>query len=283
VPAQTLVGSTASQSHPSQTESHEVEAKADGRGSLSLVFLLGRVILVGAFLALWEASPRIGLVHPIVVAPPSAILAAAAIDWPVFLGALRVTVLEALVTIVISWTAGIGLGVVMGSSARIARYVVPSLESAFAMPWVVLYPLLVLWMGIGSPSKVAYASIAAIFPILLTTIAAVATVEGHCVLLGRALGASRLQMYTKVLLPFALPRVLAGLRLGTAVAVIAVITSEMLASLAGLGFVITYNRTQFETGHVYLGLVLAISLAQGANWLFNWAERRFGWWAAVEG
>jgi NitT/TauT family transport system permease protein/taurine transport system permease protein len=95
------------------------------------------------------------------------------------------------------------------------------------------------------------------------------------------LGASRLQIYTKVLVPFALPQILSGLRLGTAVAVISVITGEMLASVGGLGFIITYNRTQFETGHVYLGLVLAVCLALGANRLMNRLERRVSWWAAV--
>ena len=147
------------------------------------------------------------------------------------------------------------------------------------MPWVVLFPLVLVWVGIGSPSKVLFATVAASFPILLTTTAAVSTVDRRYLVLARALGASRLQLYTKLLIPFALPQILSGLRLGTAVAIISVVTGEMLASLGGLGFIITYNRTQFETGHVYLGLLIAVALALGANWLMNVLERRVSWWA----
>lgn len=254
-------------------------ARPDRRGALRLLALLGKLGAVAAFLALWEALPDLGIVHPIILAPPSAVLQAARADWPVYLGGLRITLLEALAALALSWAIGLSLGVALGSSARAARAAVRPLESAFAMPWVVLFPLVLVWAGIGSPSKVLFATVAATFPILLTTTAAVSTVDRTAVLLARALGASRLQIFTKVLVPFALPQILSGLRLGTAVATISVVTGEMLASVGGLGFIITYNRTQFETGHVYLGLLLAVCLALGANWLMNRVEGRLCWWA----
>jgi NitT/TauT family transport system permease protein/taurine transport system permease protein len=243
------------------------------------VRLLVKGAITLAVLGLWQALPSLGIVHPIVLAPPSAVVAAAIKDWPVFLDGLRITMLEALTAVALAWAVGLGVGVALGSSARLAGFAVPPLESAFAMPWVVLYPLLILWLGIGSPSKVLFATVSATFPILLTTIAAVSTVDTRCLLLARALKASRLQTYVKILVPFALPQILGGLRLGTAVAVIAVLVGEMLTSVGGLGFVITYNRTQFETGHVYFGLVLAITMALGANWLMGLVERRLAWWA----
>ena len=256
-------------------------ARTEKQGGPRVFSWLGRLGAVALFLGVWEALPRLGIVPPIIVAPPSAVVRVALTDWPVFLEGLKITILEAIAAVALSWAIGIGLGVALGSSVQVAKAAVRPLETAFAMPWVVLFPLAIIWVGIDSPSKVLFATMAATFPILLTTTAAVSTVERSAILLARALGASRFQIYTKVLVPFALPQILSGLRLGTAVAVISVITGEMLASVGGLGFIITYNRTQFATAHVYLGLVLAVCLAQGANRLITWIERRVSWWAEL--
>jgi ABC-type nitrate/sulfonate/bicarbonate transport system permease component len=143
--------------------------------------------------------------------------------------------------------------------------------------------LAVVWLGIGSPSKVTFAAVAAIFPVLLTTAAAVSTVEARAVLLGRALGASRLQMFTKVLVPFALPQILSGLRVGAGLAVIGVIVGEMLLSVGGIGYMITYYRSTFESGYVYLGIVLGIGLAALVNAAMERLEHRIAWWTQTLG
>ena len=255
-----------------------IKRRLDGRAALVAA---GRIGWVLVFLGLWEALPRLGMVPRIVLAPPTAVVAAAVSDWAIYLDGLKVTVLEAAGAVALSWTFGLGLGMMVGSSLRRTRFAVPLLESALAMPWIVLYPIVVLWLGVGSSSKVLYGVLGATFPILLTTIAAVSTVEAKCILLARSLGATRLQMYTKVLAPFALPQIMSGLRLGTAAAVVLVINSELLISTAGLGNIITSSRATFATGHVYLGLLISVVLAIGSNWLLQSAERRFAWWSGA--
>lgn len=234
--------------------------------------------VVAVLLVLWEALPALGIVNRIILAPPSAIWEAL---WKTPLALLehtKITVLEAAAAIAIAWTLGLAVGVVLGSSTRMFRFLGPLLESAYALPWVVLYPLAVVWLGIGSTSKVTFAAATAFFPIVLATAAAVSLVEDRALLLGRALGASRMQMYTKVLIPFALPQIVSGLRVGAGLAVIGVLVGEMLLAVGGLGYMISYYRSTFDSGYVYLALLVGVALAAAVNWAIGRAEQRIGWW-----
>ncbi|HEY7063830.1 MAG TPA: ABC transporter permease subunit [Chloroflexota bacterium] len=224
-----------------------------------------RLLALAALLVVWEAVSRAGLIPPLILPPPSAIFAAALKDGGLFLASLQVTVLEIVVATAIAWIIGVPLGILIGSSRRATAVLAPLLDSAFAVPWVVLYPVALAWLGIGSPSKVAFAAAYGVLPILLTTIAAVASVEPWYYTLAAALGATRFQLMTKILLPRMLPAILSGLRVGTGLVVIGVIVGEMLASVGGLGFQISSYRTLLESGHVYLGVLLALLLA----WLVN--------------
>ncbi|MEK7216356.1 MAG: ABC transporter permease subunit [Chloroflexota bacterium] len=235
-------------------------------------------LLAAALLALWELVPTVGWINRIIVAPPSAIWAALAKDPIAVINQTNITVLEVGAAIAISWVIGLAAGVVLGSSVRALRFLGPLLESAYALPCVVRYPLAVVWLGIGSTSKVSFAAATAIFPIALSTAAAVSMVEDRTLLLGRALGASRLQMYTKVLIPFALPQIISGLRVGAGLAVIGVLVGEMLLSVGGLGFMISYYRSTFDSGYVYLALLIGVGMAAFVNWAIGRVERRIGWW-----
>ena len=100
-------------------------------------------------LALWEASVRLGLINQIILAAPSHVVEAAAKDGLTFLRAFATTMSEIGAAILIAWTLGIALGVVAGSSYRLAAATAPVLSSIFAIPLIVIYPLLMAWLGIG--------------------------------------------------------------------------------------------------------------------------------------
>ena len=91
-----------------------------------------------------------------------------------------------------------------------------------------------------------------------------------------------MQTYTRVIFPLALPSVVSGLRVGTGLTVIGVIVTEMLASLGGVGFLISYHRTLFNTGHVYFGIVLALMMAVAVNIGLTWLDHRVGLWRILE-
>ncbi len=238
--------------------------------------------IAGAALAAWEASVRFGLINQIILAAPSAIVAAAASDGASFLRAAVTTASEIGIAIAVAWALGVGLGLAAGSSHRLAAATAPVLSSVFAVPLIILYPLLMAWLGIGPASKVVFGVLSGFFPIALNTIDGVRAIDQRYLLFARSIGASVVQTYTRIVLPLALPSIVSGLRVGTGLTVIGVVVTEMLASLGGIGYLISYHRTMFNTGHVYFGIILALLMAVAVNIGLTFVERRVGRWRVLE-
>jgi NitT/TauT family transport system permease protein/taurine transport system permease protein len=236
------------------------------------------LLIAAATVALWEAIVRLGLVNRIILAAPSDMVLAAAQDGGIFLRAFATTLSEIAAAIVIAWTLGIGVGIIAGSSRALAAPSAAVLSSIFAIPLVILYPLLMVWLGIGPLSKVVFGVISGFFPIALNTIDGVRAIERQYLVFARSVGATRWQTYARIIFPLALPAIVSGLRVGTGLVVIGVVVTEMLASLGGIGYVISYHRTLFNTGHVYFGMALALLMAVAVNIGLTRLERRIGAW-----
>jgi NitT/TauT family transport system permease protein/taurine transport system permease protein len=244
--------------------------------------LLRRAIWTVLLLGAWEAVVRLGLVSQIILPAPSDVVLAAMTDGYIFLKAFWVTLFEIGASIAIAWTLGLVTGLVAGNVPVVALGVGSVLSSLFAIPLVIIYPLFMAWFGIGPASKITFGVLTGFFPIALNTLNGIRAIDARYLVMARAMGASRFQLYTRVLFPFAIPAIVSGLRIGTGLVVIGVVVAEMLASLDGIGFLITYHRTLFDTGDVYLGFMFALALAIGVNRGLSALERRFGQFRAVE-
>jgi NitT/TauT family transport system permease protein len=242
-----------------------------------------RTIAIAALVAAaWEAVVRLRLVNRIILAAPSDIVLAAASDGGIFLRAFATTLAEIAAAVAIAWTLGVAIGIMVGSSRLLAAATAPVLSSIFAIPLIVLYPLLMAWLGIGPLSKVVFGAFSGFFPIALNTIDGVRAIEPRYLALARSIWATRLQTYARMIFPLALPAMVSGLRVGTGLVVIGVLVTEMLASLGGVGFLISYHRTLFNTGHVYFGMLLALTLAVAVNIGLTRLDRRIGNWRLRE-
>jgi len=235
-----------------------------------------KIIVTVVILAAWELICRLGLVNPIIMAPPSDIVLAMLTSWRDFLGAFQVTILEIIVSACLAWAIGIGFGLVFGLSPLGYGVFSPLLTGLFSVPLITLYPMFMVWFGIGPGSKIAFAVLTGSIPIALNTMDGVRQIERSYIALSRSFGASPMQAYLRIYFPLSLPSILSGLRIGTSLVVIGVVVCEMLASVDGLGFWISYNRTLFKTGHVYLGISLAMASVVLVNFGLNQLERRFG-------
>lgn len=240
------------------------------------------LVIVAVALALWEAIVRFGVASQIILAAPSDIVLAAVKDGGVFLRAFATTMIEIGAAILVASTLGIVVGVVVGSSHTLAAATAPFLSSIFAIPLIVLYPLLMAWLGIGPLSKIVFGVLSGFFPIALNTIDGVRAIEQRYFVFARSIGATSLQTYARIVFPLALPAVVSGLRVGTGLVVIGVVVTEMLASLGGIGFLISYHRTLFDTGHVYFGMMLALTMAVAVNIGITWLDRRLALWRMLE-
>jgi NitT/TauT family transport system permease protein len=232
-----------------------------------------RLVLLGAFLALWEAAFRFGLLNPIIFGAPSLLVTAAIADGGTFMTAFRITIFEIAMAILIAWSVGILYGIVAGSLPALGRVSLPILSTLIAVPLVVLYPIFMAWLGLGPASKIVFGVVSGIFPIASGTIVGVRSVDRGYATMAAAMGASRWQTMFQVMAPLALPAIMAGLRLGTALIVIGVVIGEMLGSTDGIGFWISYHRSLFNTGQVYLGILMALLVAWLANKMLSGVER----------
>ena len=233
-----------------------------------------RWILLGLLLAFWEIAPRLDWIPRVMLAPLSATLAAGFSSFDVFMTALAYTGFELLLALAIAISLGAALGLFLGGIRSLRETLLPIFASVYAIPLVILYPVLTAWMGIGPQSKVIFGAIYGFFPMLLATAAGIQTVDKRYLIAARSMGATRMQIMVQILLPASLPAVMSGLRIGSAMTAIGVVVAEMMASTAGIGFLITQNRTMFNTADVYFGVFLVLILAGSLDFMIRAIEKR---------
>ena len=198
-----------------------------GSRAVQIGFVISLILLWYFGTAYWGIS-RILLPNPVNVwAELKDILASGE-----YLPDLRVTLTELAVAFAISCTAGITLGFFISRSPYLIKVFEPLLAGFYSVPVILFLPLYVLFFGLGPGSKIALGTTISFFPIVLNTIAGFGYVDKIFITAARSMGASDVQMFRHVLLPAALPVILTGLRIGFTVALLSILGSETLASLA---------------------------------------------------
>ena len=235
---------------------------------------LTQTALYVAILVAWEVLPRSGIVPRLFVPPLSEALEALVKDRREYLGSLPTTLGEILVSYTIACGGGILVGQFIGAVPTVRRMLLPVLRGAYAVPLVVLYPVMMVWFGLGSESKIAFASIYAFIPTMLTAVAGVAALSPGLAETAHAFGATRTQQILYVALPASLPSIVAALRLGGALVIVGVIVAEMLGAADGLGFLITRQRTLLNSPGVYAGIILVLAMTGLHETLLRRLERK---------
>lgn len=182
-----------------------------------------------------------------------------------FVSDLRVTLTELAIAFAISVTGGITLGSLISRSPFRIRVYDPLLSAIYSVPLILFLPLYVLWFGLGPASKIALGATISFFPIVLSTIAGFGRVEPMMVTAARSMGASDIQLFRFVLLPAAFPVIIAGARLGFTVALLSIIGSETLASLAGLGHHIVELSEGMEMPRMFAYITFVVAIAAILN------------------
>ena len=213
-----------------------------------------------AILLAWEVLPRAGVVPRLFVPSLSEALGALGRGHREFLGSLPTTVGEIVAAYALACGGGILAGQLVAASPAARRMLLPVIRSAYAVPLVVLYPVMMVWFGLGPESKIAFAAIYAFIPTMLTVVAGVAAISPALAETARALGATRAQQILYIALPASLPSLVAALRLGGALVIVGVIVAEMLGAADGLGFLITRHRTLLNSPGVYAGIILVLAM-----------------------
>ncbi len=186
---------------------------------------------------------------------------------------LLVTLRELFIAFAIASALGLLTGYFVGRSRFLSRAFEPLIGGLYSVPTILLFPLFVLYFGIGQGSKIAMGSTIAFFPIALTTIAGLANVDAGLVRAARSMGATNWSLFWSVMLPAALPVIAGGLRLGLILALLAILGGETIASIDGLGRRIVDAADSMETSKMFAYTLLALAMAICLNAAVTAAER----------
>lgn len=229
---------------------------------------------------IWEALGRFVITGPFAFAPLSVVVAETFRQFAS--GAIYPHVLtsgyELGLGFGIAAVVGISMGIVIGVSQTLADYLLPVIYAINATPIVALAPLFILLLGVGPASKVVIIFLLCYFAILVNTVAGIRTVDRQLVEAARAFRAGRLQIVRMVMLPFAVPFIVAGLRTALGRGLVGVIVAELYGASAGLGW-LAWSASEQMNAKL---LLVSVSLLAGTGVVCTLAldvlERRIAPW-----
>jgi NitT/TauT family transport system permease protein len=213
------------------------------------------IVYVAALIAIWFLAVKVADI-PVFLVPGPDVVAASFVRSSRFLAeASVVTLWEAGLGFVIAVVAGTLLAGLMVYSRTLRAAVLPLLSLLNALPKVALAPVLVIWLGLDIPSKVALAVLISFFPIVINTYSGLSNVDLDELRLFRLLQASELQTFRKLRLPNALPALFDGMKVALPLAVIGAIVGEFVAAEAGIGYEIETAASQFDSGLMFASVL----------------------------
>lgn len=242
------------------------------------------LVLALVLVAAWQAYAQLGGIDEFLLPAPTEVAAAMWEDRALLWRNFAVTAGEVLLGIVVAAAAGLICAVAIHLSLTVRRTAYPLLVASQTIPIVIVAPLLVAWLGYDLAPKLAIVGLVCFFPVTVTTLDGLGSVDPELRKLMRTLDASRLQTFRLVEAPAALPALFSGARIAVAVAVIGAVLAEQAGSSEGLGHLILQAIPQFETARAYAAVVVlsafaialfgALTLAERS--LLPWAHRRTG-------
>jgi len=194
---------------------------------------------------------------------------------------LAATLYATVLGFVIGSVGGAVLGIWLGVSPTASRLLNPYLNALNALPKVALAPLFVLWFGLGIESKIALAAMLVLFLVFLNTFAGVREVDQDLIDAARLMRATRTQLVTKVIIPAAMSWVFAGLKVAMPYALIGTVLGEMIAANRGLGYLVQFSGSQFDTAGVFAVLIVIALLAVALNYLVELTQGRMERWRMI--
>jgi putative hydroxymethylpyrimidine transport system permease protein len=227
----------------------------------------------------WEAYARLGGVDDFILPAPTQVGTALWDDRGLLWDNLLVTAQEVGLGILLALVLGAALAIAIHLSPSLRRALYPLLVGSQAVPIVIIAPLLIVWFGFGIAPKLAIITVVCFFPVVVTTLDALAAVDPEQRKLLRTLDASRRQELRWVEIPAALPGALSGAKIAVAVAVIGAVFAEYAGSSSGLGNVILQAIPQLETARAYAAVALLAAFAILLFALLTLAERLLVPWA----
>lgn len=238
------------------------------------------LVCFAAALATWEATVRLGAVSPLFLPAPTGIAAALA-DLATS-GQLWRHLSVSLVRLAGGWSlgtaAGLAVGLAMGIWSLARAVGLPFVSALFPIPKIALLPLLILWLGIGEAPKLATIALGVFFPTAIAAYSGVDAVPRNLIRMAQSFGLSPRDVVRKVVLPGALPNILSGFRVSASIALILLVSAEMIGAEHGIGAFILATGNMMRTDQLMAGVALLSILGLAIGAVLSRIERRLLRW-----
>lgn len=248
-------------------------------------FLL-RISVISLVLLAWEIAPRIGLVDTTFL-PSFSKVVEALWNW-ISTGEIvrhvTISLQRTALGLGLSILIGVPVGILIGTSHLFAGAFDGPLQASRQVSAIALFPVFILFFGIGELSKVMIIFWASVWPILLNATAGVSDVDPILTRSARSMSAKGLVLFRKVTLPAATPAIFTGIRTGAAYAFMVLVAAEMIGANAGLGFLVLHSQEVFQIPQMYAAIISLAIFGLVLNKLLLWLEHNLtSWRGAVAG
>jgi ABC-type nitrate/sulfonate/bicarbonate transport system permease component len=269
----------------------EANAAQASSGELRKVFFRGAgfvpetsrhagLIAIVAVIGLWQLAGSLSLVNPVFLPTPLSILRALA--QLALSGALWQHLTTSALRIGTGWAlgtlAGIIVGFAIGLSALARSVGITFISALFPIPKIALLPLLILWLGIGEEPKIATIALGVFFSTAIAVYSGVDAVPRNLIRMAQSFNVPFSTIVRRVIWPGALPSILAGFRITASVALLLVVSAEMIGAEYGIGAFVLQAGNLMQTDQLLAGVVILSLFGLVIGWLISRLERRLLHW-----
>ena len=233
------------------------------------------LLLATAIILFWQIYVRLSGVTEFVLPAPSAIIERVILDFPLLISHAIITLAEVVAGFGSAVMVGLPMALIIFYSPIFERSIYPILIALQTVPKIVLAPLLVLYLGYGWAPKIVLAFLISFFPILISTVIGLQSLDKELVNMVRSMGAKESLIFYKLRLPAALPNIFGGFKVAIYLAVIGAIIGEYVAAEQGLGYLQLQANSQFDTTLNFATVVMISAIGVSLYLILNALEKRF--------
>jgi ABC-type nitrate/sulfonate/bicarbonate transport system permease component len=237
-----------------------------------------RIVVLAGLLALWWIVAE-GLGTPFIPAPgETASAGLRLLRNGELLPAVGNSLLVFFLGFVLAALVGLAAGVAMGASRVLGRVLDPFAYAFAATPRVAFIPLIIVLLGVGTEAKLTVVFLGALMPILLNTSSGVAQTDPALLEMARSVKAGRWAVFSRIMVPGALPAIVTGLRIGATIGLISTVVAELYTAVQGLGGLLALYGNSFRMAEYFVVVLtlaaIGVAVTESLRWLEKLVQRR---------
>ncbi|AYO30921.1 ABC transporter permease [Biomaibacter acetigenes] len=231
----------------------------------------------------WELAVRLSHIEPFILPAPSAIAKAFFKILPIMLKHTKVTVYESFIGFTSSIAIAFVMAFVMDSLPLVKKALYPLVVVSQTIPTISVAPLFIIWFGYGLLPKIIVVQLVCFFPVLVSLLEGLSSVDPELLDLLRSMGADRWRIFEMVKLPAAMPAFFSGLKIAASYSILGAVIGEWLGAREGLGVFMLLSQHSFYVDRVFAIIAVISLLSLGVFGAINVSERLLIPWNYIKG